>query len=53
MQDGRIVEKRSMHMPGLDDGHVDKGDSDLEVEEESEEKGLIGWIYATWSSLLF
>jgi hypothetical protein len=33
MQGGEIVEKRSMHCPGLDDERVDAGDPDLEVEE--------------------
>ena len=33
MQGGEIIEKRSMHCPGLDDGRVDVGDPDLEVEE--------------------
>ena len=32
MQDGAIIEKRSMHCPILDDHRVDKGDPDLEVE---------------------
>lgn len=32
MQGGAIVEKRSQHMPGLDDERVDEGDPDLEIE---------------------
>jgi hypothetical protein len=36
MQNGEIVEKRSMHCPELDDDRVDKGDPDLRVEEPSE-----------------
>jgi hypothetical protein len=32
MQDRAIIEKSSMHCPILDDGRVDEGDPDLEVE---------------------
>ena len=39
MQNGQIVEKRSMHVPGLDDGRVDEGDPDLEVGMPSEGPG--------------
>jgi hypothetical protein len=53
MQGGRIVEKRSMHMPGLDDGRVDEGDPDLVVEDETTSQGLFGFLYSAWSSLIF
>jgi hypothetical protein len=36
MQNGAIVEKRSMHCPELDDDRIDEGDPDLVVEEPSE-----------------
>jgi len=36
MQNGEIVEKRSMHCPELDDNRVDAGDPDLVVEDPSE-----------------
>jgi hypothetical protein len=42
MQDGEIREKTSMHMPGLDDGRVDEGDPDLEVEPVP---SVTGWLY--------
>lgn len=35
MQNGEIVEKRSMHCPELDDERVDAGDPDLVVEDPS------------------
>ncbi|WRT67536.1 uncharacterized protein IL334_004508 [Kwoniella shivajii] len=34
MQNGRIIEKRSMHCPGLDDHRIDQNDPDLEVESD-------------------
>ena len=40
MHQGSIVQKRSMHCPGLDDGRVDVGDPDLEVERPSSDYGV-------------
>lgn len=48
MEGGAITEKRSMHMPGLDDGRVDDGDPDLEVEGAS----LAAWLYRVVSVVL-
>lgn len=42
MEGDEIVEKHSMHMPGLDDGRVDEGDPDLEVEKPST------GVFASW-----
>ncbi|WVW86523.1 hypothetical protein I302_108572 [Kwoniella bestiolae CBS 10118] len=44
MSDGRIVEKRSMHCPGLDDDRVDKGDPDLEVDQPRVNSNLMRWL---------
>ncbi|WWC61659.1 uncharacterized protein I303_104243 [Kwoniella dejecticola CBS 10117] len=44
MQDGQIIEKRSMHCPKLDDGRIDQDDPDLIVEEPYQSVGLGGTI---------
>ncbi|RSH95637.1 hypothetical protein EHS25_000729 [Saitozyma podzolica] len=60
MQSGTIVEKRSMHCPGIDDERKDEGDPDLEVEEPRPQPqsspvgavpswlGLLGRIGQVW-----
>lgn len=44
-----------MHCPGLDDGRVDEGDPDLEIEEPSSTSSF-GSMWSTlktiWSSIL-
>lgn len=56
MQGGEIVEKRSMHCPGLDDERVDAGDPDLELEEPGNSDvepigGLFGLLEALGDSI--
>lgn len=56
MEGDRIVEKRSMHCPELDDGRVDEGDPDLEVEDPrftlAHLKRLVAWYSGLlWRSL--
>lgn len=56
MEGDRIVEKRSMHCPKLDDGRVDEGDPDLEVEfplSETLLKPQSGRMFASWRGLLW
>ncbi|GFZ46419.1 hypothetical protein JCM24511_04666 [Saitozyma sp. JCM 24511] len=60
MQSGAIVEKRSMHCPGIDDERKDEGDPDLEVEQPRPQPqsspvgvvsswlGLLGRVGAVW-----
>lgn len=47
MEDGQIVEKRSMHCPVLDDDRVDEGDPDLIVEDASSRH----WFWALVAAL--
>ena len=48
MQGDAIVEKRSMHVPGLDDGRVDEGDPDLIVEARGGDGSQQEWIATRW-----
>ena len=52
MQGDAIVEKRTMHVPGLDDGRVDEGDPDLVVEarggDSSQQEWVVGWWVGRW-----
>jgi hypothetical protein len=60
MEGDRIVEKRSMHCPKLDDGRVDEGDPDLELEVRgsgtSHERVLrfSSWLYSLlrWAGIV-
>lgn len=53
MQSGTIVEKRSMHCPGIDDERKDEGDPDLEVEEPQPQPqpSRVG-VVSSWLGLL-
>ncbi|WWD01792.1 hypothetical protein V866_008738 [Kwoniella sp. B9012] len=52
MSNGQIVEKRSMHCPGLDDDRVDKGDPDLEVEQPRDSLSWTEWL-SSWAGLKY
>jgi hypothetical protein len=58
MQSGAIVDKRSMHCPGIDDERKDEGDPDLEVEQpqpqsqsQSQPQSWVG-VVPSWLGLL-
>ncbi|WVQ70468.1 uncharacterized protein L199_008695 [Kwoniella botswanensis] len=52
MSNGQIVEKRSMHCPGLDDDRVDQGDPDLEVEQPRDSLSWTEWL-SSWAGLKY
>jgi hypothetical protein len=53
MEGGRITEKRSMHCPVLDDGRVDEGDPDLEVETDYTWFSLLRGYFTKYLGMLF
>ncbi|CAK9785630.1 hypothetical protein CC85DRAFT_272440 [Cutaneotrichosporon oleaginosum] len=51
IMEGDITDKRSMHMPGLDDGRVDEGDPDLVVEPV--DNAWPGWVCRLLAYVLY